>query len=141
MVNILSFLDDVARLSDFAFIDEPRCARARQAVVAGIECILKCQIKVGGNLTVWCGQHDEPTLEPRWGRTFEPAALTSAESAGILRFLMSQNDPSPAIRSAIQAGARWFESTRIVGIRQTVINGDKVIVPDKDAHTTLGSIL
>jgi PelA/Pel-15E family pectate lyase len=133
MVNILEFLTDVAHLPEYSFVDKDRRSAAAQGVRSGIDCILKCQIKVNGKLTIWCAQHDEKTLEPRWGRSFEPPALTSAESAGILRLLMSQDNPSPAIKQAVHAGARWFAESPINGIRQTRVNGDKVIVKDKDA--------
>jgi len=133
MVNILEFLRDVARSSDFAIVDEARRSAAQKSFDLGVQCILKCQIKVKGIPTIWCGQHDEKTFEPRWGRSFEPPALTSAESAGILRLLMSRDDPGPEIRQAIHAGARWFESSAIKGIRQTRQSGDKVIVQDSHA--------
>jgi PelA/Pel-15E family pectate lyase len=133
MVNILEFLTDVAHSLEFSFVDEARRSKSEQSFRSGIECILKCQIKVDGKLTIWCAQHDEKTFEPRWGRSFEPPSLTSSESAGILRLLMSQDNPSPEIKQAIHAGARWFAEARINGIRQVHVNGDKVIVKDKDA--------
>jgi PelA/Pel-15E family pectate lyase len=133
IVNILECLSDVAHSPEFSFVDKPRRSAAGQCVHSGIECILKCQINVNGKPTIWCAQHDEKTLEPRWGRSFEPPALTSAESAGILRLLMSQANPSPEIRQAVHAGARWFADSRIGGIKQIHVNGDKAIVKDKDA--------
>ncbi len=133
MVNILEFLGDVADSVDFSFVCMAHRSAAELAFVAGVQCILKCQIKVNGELTIWCAQHDETTLEPRWGRSYEPPALTSAESAGILRLLMSQDNPGPELKRAIHAGARWFEQARINGIRQIDRNGDKLIVRDKDA--------
>ena len=46
----------------------PAAARPRRGrSTPGIACILKCQIRVDGKLTVWCAQHDEMTLEPRGG--------------------------------------------------------------------------
>jgi PelA/Pel-15E family pectate lyase len=133
MVNILDFLTDVAHSSEFTFVDEARRSAAGQCFLSGIQCILKCQIKVNGKLTIWCAQHDEKTLEPRWGRSFEPPALTSSESAGILRLLMTQENPGPEIKQAVHAGARWFADSQINGIRQTHVNGDKVIVKDQNA--------
>ena len=133
MVNILEFLRDVSRAADYSFVDQGRRSAAGKAFDAGIRCILKCQIKVNGVLTIWCAQHDETTLEPRWGRSFEPPALTSAESAGIARLLMSLDNPQAEIRQAVRAAARWFESSAIVGIRQITRNGDKQIVADKNA--------
>ena len=133
MVNILEFLSDVARSAEFSFVDAARRSAAAKAFAAGIACILKCQILVNGERTIWCAQHDEITLEPRWGRSFEPPALTSAESAGILRLLMGQDNPGPELKQAIRAGVRWFQRSRIEGIRQTQRNGDKIILADKDA--------
>ncbi len=133
MVNVLEFLRDVAHSADYSFLDEGRRSAADKAFAAGIVCILKCQILVNGERTIWCAQHDAISLEPRWGRSFEPPALISAESAGILRLLMSQDNPDAAIKQAVHAGARWFERSRILGIRQTQRDGDKIIVPDKDA--------
>ena len=44
---------------------------ARRAFDRGIECILKCQIRVDGKLTAWCAQHDEKDYRPRPGRSYE----------------------------------------------------------------------
>ena len=133
MVNILQFLRDLLNTPDFSFVDQARQTAAREAFDSGIQCILKSQIKVNRVPTIWCAQHDEKTLEPRWGRSFEPPALTSAESAGIVRLLMSQDNPGPVIKAAIHGAAHWFESTAIKGIREATRNGDKVIVPDANA--------
>ena len=78
-------------------------------------------------------QHDETTLEPRGARTYELPSLSGMESAGILMLLMSLEDPGPDVVRAIRAGARWYEDAKITGIRQVVVNGDKKIVPDRDA--------
>jgi pectate lyase len=133
MLNLLEFVRDVANSPDFAFVDESRRQAAAHAFNAGIACILRCQIKVDGALTVWCAQHDEKTLEPRPARTFEPVSLSGGESAGILRLLMSLESPSPEIRQAVHGGIRWFETAELTGIRQTVVKGDKVMVADKKA--------
>jgi pectate lyase len=133
MVNILELLRDVAAARQFGCVDEERRARAGHAFDSGIGSILRCQIRVEGRLTIWCAQHDEVTLVPRGGRSFEPAALTSAESAGVLGLLMSLDRPGPEIRQAVEAGARWFESSALRGIRQSSRDGDKVIVADPEA--------
>ncbi|MBX6312335.1 MAG: pectate lyase [Isosphaeraceae bacterium] len=133
MVNLLELLRDVARSDGFTFVDRPRREAAGRAFEAGIACILRCQIKVDGRLTVWCAQHDEKTLEPRGARTFELPSLSGGESAGILGLLMSLDDPSPDVIRSVHAGARWFEASKLTGIRQVIVNGDKKIVPDRDA--------
>lgn len=133
MVNILELLRDVARSDDFAFVDPGRRVAAGRAFDAGIACILKCQVAVDGKPTVWCAQHDEVTLEPRGARAFELASLSGSESASILMLLMSLDNPGPEVRRAVHSGTRWFEASRLTGIRQTTVNGNKVIVPDPAA--------
>lgn len=133
MVNLLELLRAAAREEEFAFLDPPLRRRAGTAFERGLDCILRCQVRVNGRLTVWAAQHDEVTLEPRPARTFEPIALSAGESAGVLRLLMSLPDPSPAVRTAIRAGAAWFEATRLTGFRVVTRDGDRWIEPDPDA--------
>jgi PelA/Pel-15E family pectate lyase len=135
MVNLMTLVGDVANTDDFRFVEEPRRLAARRAFDAGIACILKCQVKVNNTLTVWCAQHDEVTLLPRPARTFEPVSLSGAESADILLLLMSLDRPGPEIVRAVEAGVRWFETAKIVGIREVKISGDKRIVADAGAPT------
>jgi pectate lyase len=133
VVNLLQLVRDVARSDDFAFVDSKRRAAAGRAFDSGIDCLLKCQVKVDGRLTVWCAQHDEKTLEPRGARTFELVSLSGSESAGILMLLMDLDDPSADVVRAVNGGARWFESAKLTGIRQVVVDGDKKIVRDPQA--------
>lgn len=44
--------------------------RRGAAFQRGIECIVQCQIKLNGKLTVWCAQHDEKDFSSRPGRLF-----------------------------------------------------------------------
>ena len=90
MRRLLEFLREVASPRDvasnlFAFIDSSRRAKSAAAFNKGVDCILKCQVRVGGKLTVWCAQHDEITLEPRPARAFELTSLSGGESAEIGR--------------------------------------------------------
>ena len=112
MVNALSVLEEVAQAkSPFTFVDAARRQRAAEAVIRAIPVILKTQVSVNGVLTVWGGQHDEVTLEPRSARTFEPVALASSESVGVVRFLMRQ-PKAPAIVRAVEAAIAWFKATQ-----------------------------
>ena len=54
--------------------------RAQQAFDRGIECILNCQIRKDGRLTVWCQQHDEKTLLPAPARAYELASFTGSHN-------------------------------------------------------------
>lgn len=133
MIGLLEFLRDVVTAEDFAFVDPARRSRARQCVDLGIDCILRCQIKVDGIRTAWCAQHDAITLAPRPARSYEHASISGGESAGVCLFLMSIDDPSPRIVEAVTAACRWFQEVQIRGIRLVRTEQDRWIVEDPDA--------
>jgi pectate lyase len=134
MVRILEFLQDVGESTDYAFLDKNRRADARAAFDKGIQCILDCQIVVNEKRTVWCAQHDEVTLKPRPARSYELESLSGGESAAILGFLMSLDNPDPGLQVAIRAGVAWYESAKIKGIRvEKDQGGDRVATEDPDA--------
>jgi PelA/Pel-15E family pectate lyase len=118
MINVLVLLRDASSGSaPYAFIDADRRARAATAVAKGIDCILKTQVRQNDTLTAWCAQHDEHTLAPAWARNYEPPSLSGSESVYIVRFLMSVENPSPAIIAAVEGAVAWFEKTKITGQR------------------------
>ena len=138
MVRILELLRDVSESSDYRFLKTEDRTKAEAAVTKGINCILRTQIKQNGKLTAWCAQHDENTLAPAWARSYEPPSLSGAESVGVVRFLMSIEEPTPEIIAAVEGAVEWFRSVAINGIRQekfTDADGqdDKRIVADPDA--------
>ncbi len=68
-----------------------------------------------GQPTVWAQQHDALTLAPVAGRNYEPAALSSGESADVLLYLMQLPHPSPAVIAAVNAGVAWLKNAVITG--------------------------
>jgi PelA/Pel-15E family pectate lyase len=94
--------------SDYAFVAAPIRQAARDAAARGIATLLATQVVVDGRRTIWAQQYDPLTRQPVGARNFEPIALATGESAAILRFLMRQPHPSPAIRQAVTDGAAWF---------------------------------
>ena len=133
MVRILELLHDVASSEDYHFLDEFQRAAARSAYDKGIACILKCQVKVNGRLTVWCAQHDSHTLKPVKARSYELPSLSGGESAGILRLLMDVDDPTPEVIRAIKAGVSWYEASKIEGYRYERKDGDSALIKDPEA--------
>jgi pectate lyase len=140
MVRLLEFLREVAGSERYGFVDAKRRRAAKEAFGRGIRCILKCQIKVKGKLTAWCAQHDEKDYRPRPGRSYELVSLSGAESVGVVRLLMSLDDPSPEVVRAVRGAARWFESAKLPGIRvvrkkdpKAPKGYDKVVVKDPKA--------
>ncbi len=97
MVRLMELLREIRDADVFAFVGDERRRAARRAFARGIDCILKCQMRVDGKLTAWCAQHDEKDYRPRPGRSFELVSLSGAESVGIVGLLMSLDEPSAEV--------------------------------------------
>ncbi len=141
MIGAMSVLRDIAeKKPEYAFVDEARRQKANNAVQKGIECILKCQIVADGKKTAWCAQHDEETFIARKARSYELPSISGSESVGVVRFLMSIDNPAPEIIEAVQSAAGWFDRVKLTGIRQinkpdnSMERGyDKIIIEDATA--------
>ena len=144
--GIMLMLKDVIDNEPFySFVDNVRREKIKGAFEKGLNCILKLQIKDNGRLTVWAQQHNEVDLSPAWARAFEPPSICNGESAGVILFLMSLNNPSKEIIVAIQSAVKWFEDSKITGIRVNIIKApplesqwrtstiDRVVVSDSTA--------
>lgn len=148
MVRLMEFLREVYQSKTFQFVAADKKAAARQAFDRGIVCILKCQIKVDGQLTAWCAQHDEKDLSPRPGRSYELVSLSGAESVKVVLLLMSLDHPRPDVGAAIEGAVAWFESAKLTGIRVEVRpdskspkGTDKVVVKDPAGAAAMGTLL
>lgn len=125
MTRLLEFLRETYTLPQYQFIDEARRARAKQAFNRGIDCILQCQIKVDGQLTAWCAQHDEKTFAPRPARSYELESISGGESVHIVQLLMSLDHPSPEVIQAVEGAVAWFQKVKLTGIRIDIVKDEK----------------
>jgi PelA/Pel-15E family pectate lyase len=120
LVDVAGLLGSVAaRQGDYAFVPPAVASQAQGAVDKVLQLILATQVVAGGVPTAWGQQHDALTLAPVGARNFEPPALVSRESAGVLGFLMALPDPSPQVVSAVHAGAAWLKRTALRDIAWT----------------------
>ncbi|MDP6634363.1 MAG: pectate lyase [Phycisphaerae bacterium] len=133
MVRLMELLRDVAESDIYKFVDPVRRKKAKLSFNRGVLCILKCQVRVKGKLTAWCAQHDERDYKPRPARTYELISISGCESVGVVRLLMSIENPNEHVVRAVQGAMEWFESVKITGVRQVTVNGDKKIVRDPKA--------
>jgi PelA/Pel-15E family pectate lyase len=141
VVGVMDLLRDIETgKTDFNFVDPDRRGKAGKAVAKGTECILKCQIRVNGNLTAWCAQHDEHDFTPAKARTYELPSLSGEENVGIIRFLMNIEHPSVKIIQSIEAAVKWFDGVKIRGIREEVVTDtlgpegkNRILVQDPNA--------
>lgn len=145
MVNVLNVLFDVVyKKNDLDVIDEGYANKCVDAIVKGVQCILKTQLKQNarlsdgqGKLTAWCAQYNALTLKPEKARNFELLSLSGSESVGIVRFLMRIEKPSAAIIESVNAAVEWFEKVKITGFKYVDIAApaeksgrDRVLLPD-----------
>ena len=140
MVRLMRFVREVATGEGYRFVDEDRRDATGNAFERGVECILKCQVRVDGKLTAWCAQHDAVTLEPRPARSYELVSLSGSESVGIVRLLMSIEEPSRAVIEAVDAAVAWLDAVKLTGIRVDQVpdaaapkGTNKVVVADPTA--------
>ncbi|MBX3423786.1 MAG: pectate lyase [Pirellulaceae bacterium] len=121
----------------FAWLDDHRRRSAADAVRRGIECILKCQVRVDGTLTGWCQQHDRYSYEAQPARTFELASLCPQDTTQIARFLMQQAEPSDAMVAAVDAAVHWLQLVKIEGIEVAKVPTETVSFERHDADFDL----
>ena len=140
MIGVMTLLDEIAGGgTGWTFVNEPRRAKARDAVRRGVNVILRTQVTVNGTLTAWCAQHDEVTLEPRGARAYEHVSLSGDESVGIAGFLM-RRPRGTATDQAIEAAVAWFAQVQLQGWRLERVSApalpggvDRVLVRDEHA--------
>lgn len=120
MVNVMNFLLEVSKNGepyDMLWLPKDLLTRCKAAYDKGVECILKCQIIVDGQPTVWCQQHDEVTFKPAGARAYElPSFCGTSETAKILQVLYAQpNQRDERLIMAIDGAIRWLENHKIEG--------------------------
>jgi PelA/Pel-15E family pectate lyase len=129
-IGVLSVLEDISEgLPHWTWLDKARRQRARDAVARGIECILKCQIRVGDRLTGWCQQHDPVTFLAAPARTFELASICPQDSTEVVQFLMRFPKPSARIVASIDAAVEWLSEVPLSGTRIEKGSGPRGSLP------------
>jgi PelA/Pel-15E family pectate lyase len=101
----------------YGFVDAPLRARVRAAVERGDACLLRLQVRRGDALAGWAGQYNPATLRPAQGRAFELPSITTQETVGVLRYLMSIPTPSPEVVAAVDGGVDWLRRVELAGWR------------------------
>ena len=102
---------------DDDFIDETMRSEIQEAYFKGIDYILEAQIKVDGQLTGWCAQHNPFTYEPVAGRPFEPKSISGQESVMIGKFLQTVWPRTPRIKNSINSFVNWLEKVAVKDIK------------------------
>ncbi|WGL16158.1 pectate lyase [Microbulbifer bruguierae] len=117
IANLLKVVGAAAKGDErLAFMPEPLKQRAADSLQRALQMLVDTQVAVDGEPTIWGAQHDAETLKPTAARAFEPVALATSESADLMLFLMTLDNPPPAVKSAIDSAGAWFEAHKMTGL-------------------------
>lgn len=137
MVHVLEILQMIIQKKGGTdFLTDAERAQSQNALDAGVRALLDSQVVENGHPTVWCAQHDPLTLAPVAARKFEPASLSGGESLTIVNFLMSLDNPAPAVKTSIESAVAWFKANAIEGlelVRQRAPEADVLVRPNPAA--------
>lgn len=129
-IGIMEVLKDIVDAKPaYDFLEKDERQRFTAAFNKGLDCILKTQINDAGKPTAWCQQHNEITLEPAWARKFEPPAISNGESVGIVMLLMNINDPSKAVKDAVNNAVAWFNESKIADTKVLTVDAPEMVTP------------
>jgi len=111
-VNALKMLRDVySNSGDFLdIVDEATRNKCKDAFDRGIQCIIKCQVDDNGTPAAWCAQHDTIDYLPTEGRPHELPSISGYESANLLSFLMTVENPSAELQNTISTAVEWLNN-------------------------------
>lgn len=107
----------IAQPERYSFVDQPLRTQIQQAITRGDACLLQLQVVQNGVKTGWAGQYDDQTLQPMMGRSYELPSIVSQETVEVLRYLMSIEQPSPAIVASINDGIAWLQRSALSGLK------------------------
>lgn len=111
MVRVISLLQGIARGEGALSALRPEFGiRAGQAAERGLACLLALQVQLDGKPTIWAAQYDRMTLAPAKARAYELPSLAVAESVSVVRLLMAQPAPDPAMVAAIESATAWLQA-------------------------------
>lgn len=125
MINVLQlFKDIIDKKEQYSYIDPHTYEKIITSYNKGIDCILKTQMTSG----MWAAQYDRKKLTPCYGRTYEPPAIDTRESADIVLFLMKIDNPSNEIKNSIEKAVNWYNENAIKNKELKTCNQNKYSV-------------
>lgn len=115
--NVMRLLQDIiGNKGDFEnLVDDETRARCEASFQKGLEVIIKCQVNDNGTMAAWCAQHDTTTFLPTEGRPHELPSISGSESASLLSFLMTIENPSKELQATITSAVEWLDAHKIEG--------------------------
>ena len=117
MTNVMRLLNEIAaNKGDFADItDDSARNHCEQSFQHAIDVIIKCQVDDNGTKAAWCAQHDTIQFQPAVGRPHELPSISGSESASLLSYLMTIENPSEELQQTIHTAIAWLDAHKIEG--------------------------
>lgn len=123
MQGVMYALLDAASGSYGFTVDTTLQKECLAAFNAGVQCLLDMQIVRRGVKTAWCGQHDQVTLAPAHGRSYEVPGIYTFESRSAIEILQRAPVKTFFINQAILDALQFFNRVKIYGIEVLQIYG------------------
>ena len=117
MTNMMKILADIIGNKGLFvdMVDEDVRAQCQTAFDNALQCVIKCQVNDNGTKAAWCAQHDPKDFLPTEGRPHELPSISGSESATLLSYLMTLEDPSEELQECITSAVEWLDKHRIEG--------------------------
>jgi len=117
MTNVMRLLKDIANgKGDFTdMVDEATKERCEKSFQRAVDVIIKCQVDDNGTPAAWCAQHDTIDFLPAVGRPHELPSISGSESASLLSYLMTIENPSAELQQTIHTAVAWLDAHKIDG--------------------------
>lgn len=117
VTNVMKMLRDIYENKGMFenLVDEATREKCRETFNRNVQTIIKCQIDDNGTKAAWCAQHDPNDFLPTEGRPHELPSVSGFESANLLSFLMTIEDPSTELQECITSAVKWLDAHKIEG--------------------------
>ena len=112
VTNVMKMLQSIiGNKGDFAdIVDADTRTKCQQSLDKSISMIINCQVDDNGTKAAWCAQHDPEDLLPMEGRPHELPSISGSESASLLSFLMTIENPSEELQNCIHSAVAWLDA-------------------------------
>tara|TARA_B110000003_G_C16588038_1_gene510686 strand:- start:94 stop:1359 length:1266 start_codon:yes stop_codon:yes gene_type:complete len=116
MVLLLDLVSPNSSFDESLIIDIDR-DKIVDALARGLEFILKTQIVVDGELTIWSQQYDMSDYSPSGARSFELTGRSTWESVGITSLLLNWPNQDTEVEQAVLGAIGWFKDNAIQNMK------------------------
>ena len=122
--SVLGLLSDVAVLNNQNYVFARKIVDVnvlKAAVTKGNDFLVSSQITNDGVKAGWASQYKTDGTTVTMGRTYERESVSSYTTKSVAEYLMTIQNPSEAIKSAINSSIAWINGVKIANKEQSVV--------------------